>query len=143
MPFFFACTRAITVPWSVPPSGAAREPSGPGGSLWCCRFPLPFTKPQQTAHGTSSIVPSRGCRRAFGGFPDDPTIRSGRHGIPRVVLEHLRTDAVSPVYAVYAISSLDTGSPLRHRRSNAVGTVYAVYAVSSLDTGKRQDGAIS
>ena len=33
MPFFFACTRAITVPWSVPPSGVAREPSGPGGPL--------------------------------------------------------------------------------------------------------------
>jgi hypothetical protein len=26
-------TRDITVPWSVPPSGAAREPSGPGGAL--------------------------------------------------------------------------------------------------------------
>ena len=32
-----ACTPAIRrcfkVPWSVPPSGAAREPSGPGGAL--------------------------------------------------------------------------------------------------------------
>ena len=28
-----ACTRAITVPWSIPPSGVARESSGPGGAL--------------------------------------------------------------------------------------------------------------
>ena len=28
----------------------------------------------------SLIVPSRGCRRAFGGFPDDPTVRSSRPG---------------------------------------------------------------
>ncbi len=27
------CTRAITVPWSIPPSGVARESSGPGGPL--------------------------------------------------------------------------------------------------------------
>ena len=58
------------------------------------------------------------------------------------------------VYAVYAISSLDTGSPLRltHGRRDTPGScrarfpalhvggrdrvaVYAVYAVSSLDTG--------
>ena len=59
------CTRAITVPWSIPPSGVARESSSPGG-------PLSY---------------------------------------------------LFPVYAVYAISSLDTGSPLRHRTAcNAVGT---------------------
>ena len=28
-----AHTRAITVPWSIPPSGVARESSGPGGPL--------------------------------------------------------------------------------------------------------------
>ena len=27
------CTRAITVPWSVPPSGVARESSDTGGAL--------------------------------------------------------------------------------------------------------------
>ena len=34
------CTRAITtVPWSIPPSGVARESSGPGGPL---RYLLPL-----------------------------------------------------------------------------------------------------
>ena len=54
------CTRAITVPWSIPPTGVARESSGPGGPLsyllpvTCC-FPYiqssPYFDPTHTRTG--------------------------------------------------------------------------------------------
>ena len=44
-----------------------------------------------------------------------------RPSVSSFFADHLMTYPFR-VYAVYAISSLDTGSPLRHRTCNAVGT---------------------